>query len=354
MRTHFTPVLTTLVLSGALALAGCGSTEDDADPAAAGKTVTIATHDSWAMSEEVMAEFTEQTGITVKIQPQGDAGELTNKLVLTKDNPLADGVFGIDNTFATRAVEEGVLAPYSPSEVPESLPDFMLDGEAHEVLTPIDYGDVCINVDDTWFAEKKIAAPESLADLTDPKYRDLLVVPGATSSSPGLAFLIATIGEFGDGWKDYWQDLVDNGVKIDAGWSDAYEVDFTAGGGTGDRPIVVSYSSSPPFTVPEGADEPTTSALLDTCFRQVEYAGVLEGAENPKGAQKFIDFMLGEKFQAALPDNMYVYPVDTTVALPEGWETWAPTAPDPVDVPAADIAENRTEWLREWRDLTSR
>lgn len=354
MRTHFTPVLT-LVLGGALALAGCGGTEDDnADPATAGKTVTIATHDSWAMSEEVMAEFTEQTGITVKIQPQGDAGELTNKLVLTKDNPLADGVFGIDNTFATRAVEEGVLAPYTPADAPESLHEFMLDGDAHEVLTPIDYGDVCINVDNTWFAKEKLAAPKTLADLADPTYRDLLVVPGATSSSPGLAFLIATIGEFGDGWKDYWQDLVDNGVKIDAGWSDAYEVDFTAGGGKGDRPIVVSYSSSPPFTVPEGADEPTTSALLDTCFRQVEYAGVLEGAENPKGAQEFIDFMLGQEFQAALPDNMYVYPVDTTVALPEGWETWAPTAPDPVDVPAADIAENRTEWLREWRDLTSR
>lgn len=354
MRTHFTPVLA-LALGGALALAGCGSTEDDnADPATAGKTVTIATHDSWAMSEEVMAEFTAQTGITVKIQPQGDAGELTNKLVLTRDNPLADGVFGIDNTFATRAVEEGVLAPYTPADAPESLHEFMLDGDAHEVLTPIDYGDVCINVDDTWFAEKKIDAPESLADLADPTYRDLLVVPGATSSSPGLAFLIATIGEFGDGWQDYWQDLVDNGVKIDAGWSDAYEVDFTAGGGKGDRPIVVSYSSSPPFTVPEGADEPTTSALLDTCFRQVEYAGVLEGAENPKGAQEFIDFMLGQEFQAALPDNMYVYPVDTTVALPDGWETWAPTAPEPVDVPAADIAENRTEWLREWRDLTSR
>lgn len=353
MRTHFTPVLA-LVLGGALALAGCGTEDDKADPATDGKTVTIATHDSWAMSEEVMAEFTEQTGITVKIQPQGDAGELTNKLVLTKDNPLADGVFGIDNTFATRAVEEGVLAPYTPAEAPESLHEFMLEGDAHQVLTPIDFGDVCINVDDTWFAKEKIDAPETLADLADPTYRDLLVVPGATSSSPGLAFLIATIGEFGDGWKDYWQDLVDNGVKIDAGWSDAYEVDFTAGGGEGDRPIVVSYSSSPPFTVPEGADAPTTSALLDTCFRQVEYAGVLEGAENPKGAQEFIDFMLGHEFQAALPDNMYVYPVDTTVALPEGWATWAPTAPDPVDVPAADIAANRTEWLREWRDLTSR
>ena len=350
-----TPVLTTLALGSALGLAGCGS-DDSGEKAdgTAGKTVTIATHDSWAMSKEVMAEFKAKTGITVKIQPHGDAGELTNKLVLTKGNPLADGVFGIDNTFATRAVDEGVLASYTPADLPESATAFALDGDAAHDLTPIDYGDVCINIDDTWFSSHHLAPPKTFADLADPTYKNLLVTPGATSSSPGLAFLVATIGSYGDGWKDYWQKLVDNGVKIDAGWEDAYTVDFTAGGGNGDRPIVVSYSSSPPFTVPKGGDKPTTSALLDTCFRQVEYAGVLKGADNPKGAEEFIDFMLGKEFQAALPDNMYVYPVDTTVALPEGWKEWAPTSPDPVTVPAADITEHRTEWLRDWRDLTSR
>jgi thiamine transport system substrate-binding protein len=346
--------LLALLLGGALTLTACGSDDAAAGDDKAGKTVTIATHDSWAMDKTVLAAFKEKTGITVKIQPHGDAGELTNKLVLTKDHPLADGVFGIDNTFATRAVDEDVLASYTPADLPASAHDFMLEGDAHDQLTPIDYGDVCVNIDDTWFAKKKVTPPATFADLADPTYKDLLVAPGATSSSPGLAFLIATIGTYGDEWKDYWEKLVDNGVKIDAGWEDAYTVDFTAGGGGGDRPIVVSYSSSPPFTVPEGADEPTTSALLDTCFRQVEYAGVLEGAKNPEGAKKFIDFMLGKKFQAALPDNMYVYPVDTTVDLPEGWKQWAPTSPDPVDVPAADITEHRSEWLRDWRDLTRR
>jgi thiamine transport system substrate-binding protein len=350
MRTRITATLATLAIGSALGLAGCGS--DEADDRA-GKTVTIATHGSWAMSEEVLAEFEEQTGITVKTQPHGDAGELTNKLVLTRDNPLADGVFGIDNTFASRAVDEGVLASYAP-DMPESAHAFMLDGAAGEHLTPIDFSDVCINVDDTWFDREKVAPPKTFDDLAEPAYRDLLVVPGATTSSPGLAFLVATVGTYGEDWKSYWARLVDNGVKIDAGWEDAYTVDFTAGGGSGDRPIVVSYSSSPPFTVPEGGDRPTTSALLDTCFRQVEYAGVLKGADNPEGARKFIDFMLDKAFQAALPDNMYVYPVDTSVALPEGWDAWAPTSPSPVVVAADVIAEHRTEWLRDWRDITSR
>jgi thiamine transport system substrate-binding protein len=348
-----TAALTTLALGSALGLAGCGSDDSNGPGAAAGGTVTIATHDSWAMSKKVLADFKAKTGITVKIQPHGDAGELTNKLVLTKGNPLADGVFGIDNTFASRAVDEGVLAKYDGAR-PPSASAFALDGDANKYLTPIDYGDVCVNIDDTWFAKQKIAPPSTFADLADPAYKDLLVTPGATSSSPGLAFLVATIGSYGDGWQDYWRKLVDNGVKIDAGWEDAYTVDFTAGGGNGDRPIVVSYSSSPPFTVPKGGDEPTTSALLDTCFRQVEYAGVLKGADNPKGAQEFIDFMLSHEFQAALPDEMYVYPVDTGVALPSGWQKWAPRSPHPVEVSAADITAHRSEWLRDWRDITSR
>jgi thiamine transport system substrate-binding protein len=332
-------------------LAGCGSSgSKEEDP----KTLVVATHDSWAMSKDVLAEFEAETGIAVKVRPQGDAGELTNKLVLTKGSPLADGVYGIDNTFASRAVDEDLLASYAPQGLPSSADQFRLDGDGADRLTPIDFSDVCVNIDDTWFAKKKLAPPRTIDDLTERPYKDLFVTPGATTSSPGLAFLIATIAAQGDGWKDYWERLMANGTKVTAGWTDAYEVDFTAGGGNGDRPVVTSYSSSPPFTIPEGAAKPTTSALLDTCFRQVEYAGVLKGSDNPEGMEKFIDFMLEEDFQAALPDNMYVYPVDTGVALPESWAKYARTAPEPLTMDAEEIADNLTTWLRDWRDIITR
>ena len=250
--------------------------------------------------------------------------------MLTKDSPLADGVYGIDNTFGARAVGEDVLAPYDAKGLPESAEQYRLD-EGSDRLTPVDYSDVCVNVDDTWFAKEGLAPPRTLDDLTKPAYKDLFVTPGATTSSPGLAFLLATVvAEGEDGWKDYWQRLMANGAKVTSGWTDAYEVDFTAGGGNGDRPIVTSYSSSPPFTIPEGGGKPTTSALLDTCFRQVEYAGVLKGSDNPAGMEKFIDFMLEKDFQSALPDNMYVYPVDSSVALPESWAAYAKPAPKPL------------------------
>ncbi len=348
---RFRPVAAVLCSITAIALvSGCGAGgSGDGDP----KTLVVATHDSWAMSKDVLAAFKKKTGITVKAQPQGDAGQLTNKLVLTKDSPLADGVYGIDNTFASRAVDEGVLSSYAAKALPASAEPFQLTGADAEQLTPVDYSDVCVNVDDTWFAAHQLAPPETLADLTKPAYKGLFVTPGATTSSPGLAFLLATIGAQGDGWQDYWKRLMANGAKVTSGWSDAYEVDFTAGGGKGDRPIVTSYSSSPPFTIPEGETQPTTHALLDTCFRQVEYAGVLKGSKNAKGMQEFIEFMLGREFQAALPENMYVYPVDSAVALPEDWAKFARVSPDPVAVSPALITKNRTDWLREWRDITS-
>lgn len=316
--------------------------------------VVLVTHDSFNVPDELVAAFEAETGYDLTIQQSGDAGSLTNQLVLTAGRPVADAVFGIDNTFASRAVAEGVLAPYTPDALPESAEEYLLDGAEADYLTPVDHGDVCVNVDDVWFATNGIAAPQTLRDLTAPTYKDLFVTPGATTSSPGMAFLLATIGEFGPGeWQLYWEDLMANGAKVTSGWTDAYTVDFTAGGGSGDRPIVLSYASSPPFTIPEGGWQPTTRALLDTCFRQVEYAGVLEGADNPEGAQAVLDWLVSPEVQATIPDNMYMYPVDDQVVLPELWAQWAPQAEEPIVVPARQIEVERDAWLQEWTNLAT-
>jgi thiamine transport system substrate-binding protein len=349
-------IVTSVAVLATAALAACSpgattrTTSEDATD-----TVTLVTHDSWSMPDEVVAAFEESSGYALDVVPSGDAGALTNKLVLTKGNPLGDAVYGIDNTFATRAVDQGVLAEHVPAELPASAKELRLEGAAGDQLTPVDWGDVCVNADDRWFAEHDLAPPSTLDDLLDPAYEGLLVTPGASSSSPGFSFLLATIGAYGeDGWQEYWTELLDNGAKVVSDWSEAYEVDFTAGGGGGDRPLVVSYHSSPPFTIPEGERRPTTSALLDTCFRQVEYAGVLEGAANPDGAEALVDFMVGRTFQEALPENMYVVPVDDSAELPPLWARWAQPAAEPISVPAADIAAHRSDWIRAWSDVTAR
>ena len=342
------------LLVSAGVLAGCSAigADDGGGDAPASDRVVLVTHDSFALPKQLIHRFEDESGYDLVVRGSGDAGVLTNKLVLTKDDPLGDVSFGVDNTFASRALDEGVFAPYD-APLPAGADQYRLPGDDDHRLTPVDTGDVCVNVDDTWFAAHHLAPPKTLDDLADPAYRDLFVTPGAATSSPGMAFLLTTVAAYGaDGWQDYWSRLLANGTKLVDGWSQAYEVDFTQGGGKGDRPIVLSYDSSPAFTVSGGKS--STSALLDTCFRQVEYAGVLAGAANPQGAEALVDFLLTPEVQAALPDSMYVFPVDSSVPLPKEWAKFAEQPTDPYVVDPADISAHRDEWLREWSDVTSR
>lgn len=344
-----------------LALAGCSAigADDGSDGAtgdatgASGGTVTLVTHDSFALSDGILAQFEEETGLTVKQVAPGDGGALVNQLVLTKENPLGDLVYGIDTTFASRAIDEGVLQPYnSGAPAAADAAQHAVPDDDEGLLTAVDLGDVCLNVDHAWFAERGVPEPVTLEDLTKPEYKDLLVVTNPATSSPGLAFLVGTAARFGSvQYKDYWARLRDNGVKVAEGWSDAYYTDFSGADGKGPRPIVLSYASSPPSTVPEGGDEPTTGALLETCTRQVEYAGVLAGAENVEGAQRLLDFLLSDAVQADIPGSMYMYPVSSAVDLPAEWEKWAPLATDPAPIHPKDIEANRETWIAEWTDI---
>ncbi|AZZ41248.1 thiamine ABC transporter substrate-binding protein [Acidipropionibacterium jensenii] len=344
-----------VLLAAAMALAGCGSSGGSSSAGSASgsatpsKDVTIVTHDSWAMSKNVVAEFTKKTGYRPKFVSQGDAGAVVNQMILTKDSPLGDAVFGIDNTFSGRAIQAGVLDPYSSAALPASAKDAAQDTDGK--LTPIDRGDVCINADDGWFSAKKLAVPTTLDDLAKPQYKNLLVVSSPATSSPGMAFLAATVGAKGEnGWKGYWTSLKNNGVKVDKGWQDAYNVDFSAGQGKGRYPLVLSYSTSPADTVSKDGKTTATSALLNTCFRQTEYAGVIHGAKNPAGAKAFVDFLLSKDAQADIPGQMYMYPIDSSVALPAEWKKFAPLSPKPFTVDPKTLSVNRNTWIKEWTE----
>ncbi|MFE2756576.1 thiamine ABC transporter substrate binding subunit [Actinosynnema sp. NPDC059335] len=327
-------------------LTGCSVTTSDAPPAGE-RVVTLVTHDSFALSPELLERFKADTGITIKPLASGDAGEVTNKLVLTKDAPIGDVAFGVDSTFASRALKEDVFAEYASPEAQHGAQRYRLDPPNR--LHAVDVGDVCLNIDVAAFAG--LGEPQRYEDLTDPKYKDMLVVEDPATSSPGLAFLLGTIAEFGeDGWQDYWGRLKANGVKVVSGWEEAYTQDFSGSSGKGPRPVVVSYASSPSAEIGDDGT-PRTKALLDTCYRQVEYAGVLNGAKNPEDAKKVVDFLLGEQVQADVPGQMYVYPSREGVALPEAWTKAAPLPAEARSLPAGEVDANRERWVRQWRAL---
>ncbi|WP_062381727.1 thiamine ABC transporter substrate-binding protein [Demequina pelophila] len=346
-----------------LALAACAADDEAPDPtdeattasspatgatdgATAGEaagTVTVVTHDSFFVDDALLADLEAESGLTVEFVAPGDAGILVNQLVLTKDAPLGDVVYGVDNTFATRATEAGVFAAYSPTaSAAGDAAAYAIPG-AEDLLTAVDFSDVCLNYDLAAFPD---GAP-ALADLTDPAFAGQVSVTNPATSSPGLAFMLATVAEFGeDGWAGWWEDMRANDVRVTASWSDTYYTDFSAPNYGGDYPIVLSYASSPPYEVADG--EPATAAMLDTCFRQVEYAGVLEGAANPEGAQAVVEWMLSDAFQAALPENMYVYPVSSSVEVPAEWAEFAPLADDPATLDPATIDAHRDAWIDAW------
>lgn len=350
MRTVRTFTITTVV---ALGVAACSATTDDTASSSTEATsspmptkVTVVTHDSFAVPDDVLAAFEEESGLDVTFVAPGDSGTLINQLILTKDAPLGDVVYGIDNTFASRGLDEGVFADYT-SQAPAAADaaKYAIDGS--QALTAIDFSDVCLNIDLAAF-EGEVPAPQTLDDLLDPAYKGMVSVTNPATSSPGLAFLMATIAAKGDSWPEYWAALSDNGLRVTASWSDTYYSDFSAPNYGGDYPIVLSYASSPPSEVIDG--EPTTATLLDTCFRQVEYAGVLEGAQNPQGAQKVVDWMLSDAFQASVPENMYVYPVSSSVEVPAEWAQYAPLSADPWTLDPADIDAHRDEWIQTWTE----
>lgn len=351
-RARRLPVAAALT-TAALALAGCslgaGPSDDATDPGpgAAPQMVRVVTHDSFAVSEDLIEDFEAETGYTVELSAPGDGGSLVNQLILTKDAPLGDVAYGVDNTFASRALDEDVFAAYDSPALPASAEQYRIDDSAD--LTPIDVGDVCLNIDTEWFQDNGLDQPETLADLTDPAYADLVVVTHPANSSPGLAFLAATVGEFGSEWEQYWADLNDNGLLVVDSWSTAYSEEFSGSVGEGPRPIALSYSTSPAFEIDDDG-QVGTEAMMQTCFRQVEYAGVLAGAENTDGGQAFIDFLLSAQVQADIPDQMFMYPVDTEIELPTEWVQWAPLADDPIEVDAGQIDANREEWIQTWSE----
>ena len=332
-----------------LAAACARSPETGTGTTQAPTEVVLMTHDSFDISAEILDAFTEETGVAVRILRAGDAGLMLNQAILTKDNPLADVIFGIDNTFLSRALDEELFLSYESPGL-ASVPDELILDPQHRV-TPIDFGDVCLNYDKSAFLD--LPVPLLLEDLTDERYRGRLVVESPATSSPGLAFLLATIGRFPEGseyeWRQYWADLTANDVLVTSGWEEAYYGEFSGGSGEGTRPLVVSYASSPPAEVffSELTEAPT-GVISDGCFRQIEFAGILQGTSAEGPGRQLIDFMLAPRFQEDIPLKMFVFPANREASLPEVFieHTIIPEAPIVIDPKA--IEANRERWIEEW------
>lgn len=278
-------------------------------------TLTVITHDSFDVDKKLVAQFESQNGVKVRFVKGGDAGELLNRLVLTRRAPLADVVYGLDNSLLARARQMDLLQAYKSPLLAKVPAAYRLDEAGY--LNTVDYGYVALNYDRAYFQKAGLKLPTSLDDLKEPEYARLTVVPSPATSSPGLAFLLATVNHYGEaGAWQWWKAARAGGLKVVRGWNDAYYKDFTRNGGK--YPIVLSYASSPaaevfyadgydPAKLP--AQAPTANLLLPgSTWLQLEGVGILKGAKQPALARKFVDFMLSPGVQADIPTRMWIYP----------------------------------------------
>lgn len=321
-------------------------------------TLTIMTHDSFAASQSVVTAFEQANHVKLVFLKSGDAGAALNKAILTKDAPLADVFYGVDNTFISRALDSGIYEPYASSLLATIPAEFQLDPQDRAL--PVDYGDVCINYDKAYFSSKNLPVPTTLEDLANPLYKGLLVVENPSTSSTGLAFLLATVKKFGtSGYLEYWNSLRSNGMVVVDGWETAYYTNFSGSSGRGPQPLVVSYASSPAaevvYATTKLTDSPIGSILgPGTCFRQIEFVGILKGTPHAALARKFVDFMLSQQFQEDMPLQMYVYPVNPAAKLPQEFIQYAQTASQPATLDPAVIAANRDQWIADWTSTVLR
>lgn len=340
-----------------LAVLGLSLTPVSAQPV----SIRLVTYDSFSVSESVLEVFTAETGIVVELVRLADAGATVNQTILTRDNPLGDVLYGIDNTFLSRGLNAELFDAYE-SPLLADIPDaFKIDPEFN--VTPVAYGDVCLNYDVSYFEESELEIPASLEDLTLPAYSGLLVVENPATSSPGLAFLLATIAYFAENetmtWEEYWAQLVQNDVLVVEGWTEAYYGEFSGASEDGSRPLVVSYASSPPaevyFADPKPEAAPTAAIAADgMCFRQIEFAGILAGTVHRAEAAQLIDFLLGTAFQEDLPLQMFVFPVNPDAVLPDVFIEYAVLPENPAALPADEIESNREDWIQTWTEIVLR
>lgn len=311
--------------------------------ALAATEVRLATHDSFDLPKELISQFEQQHDAKIRIVKAGDGNELLNKLIISKRKPIADVVYGLDNGNIAQAISENILSNTQPqsADTVVKLPNALA----------VDYGFIAINYDKQWFKEKNLPLPTSLADLTKPEYKNLLVSPNPATSTPAMGFFLANIAGLGEeGAFQWWQKMRQNGVKITKGWSEAYYKEFSLNGGS--RPMMVGYSSSPAAEVFYSKGKLSTPRMGNLflnggVYLQKEGVAVLNGSQQPELATKLAQYLQSPTVQRAVPTSMWVYPaVRHTPLAPVMVHASVPKvhfAPND-----KRIQQNRKAWLQRW------
>jgi len=299
---------TVLVFSFSCAVAARLVAENASDA----KSLIVYTYDSfvseWGAGPKIAPLFEKATGIKVKFLSKGDGGALLSAVMLEKESE-ADIVLGLDNFLAPKALSSGLFRAYEPKGY-ASLPASLKIDDSKRLI-PYDYGDFAI----VWDSGKLSNPPASLEDLTRPEYAKKLILLDPRTSTPGLGFLAWTKAVYGSAWKDYWKRLRPSVLTLAPSWDQGYGL-FTSG----EAPLVISYAADGAYHLEyEKTERYKALDFKDGLVQQVEAAGILAKAKHAKNAELFMDFLISEACQKEIPLTQWMYPVLSSVNLPESY-----------------------------------
>lgn len=343
---RFTGVfLGVVVVLIAAALIVPGLVQKDADTMADARPKLVVYAYSSFPAADIVERFEENHGVELVFVSPGGAGSTLSRLVTELDTggTDADVFLGLADTSLARALDHNVFEPYDPallsnlSDIPE---DILVDNTGHTL--PFDYGYIAL----VYHPERigSIALPESLEELTDPRFENKIIMMDA-SSSTGQAFLMWTIAEFGeDGYLDYWRRLKPNLLTVTNSWSTGYQM-FE----NGEAPIILSYATDRVVAAVYGG-EPEHEILLPQgqAYRQVELMGIVKGTDQRELAHAFIDYVLSPEVQTLLPTANLMYPANPKAELPAVFSDNMVVPENPVILDPQLVDKNLDRWLRDW------
>lgn len=305
--------------------------------------LTVLTYDSfasdWGPGPVVEKAFEAECGCDLRFIPAGDGAALLARLRLEGARSEADVVLGLDTNLTAAAAETGLFAPH---------------GVAATLDLPVDWNDAnFLPFDWGWFAfvhdtTRVPSPPTSIEALAESDLK--IVIQDPRSSTPGLGLLMWVKAAYDSRSAEIWGKLADNILTVTPGWSESYDLFLK-----GEADMVLSYTTSPAYHLIAENDETKAAApFSEGHYLQVEVAGVLANAKQPELARRFMEFMVSDAFQSAIPETNWMYPAKTPAGgLPEGFGGLV--QPETSLLFPADAAQAlRDAAIEEWRGALAR
>lgn len=329
-------------------------------------TLKILTYDIAAFSDDMLTNFTEQTGFAVELVYTDDAGGILEIMLQTQGSPQVDLAVGLDNTYLQTALDFCLLT-VNNVDTSNVDPNVMALYDGPKAV-PFDQGHVCLNYDESVVDGENLTEPQTLWNLTESQWTDKTVFPSPLTSSPGRAFMVATIDYFENDLDpnttafDWWKAMADNGATFTSGWTEAYEIHYSGGYGAwvdghlGDAAMTVSYCHSPGVEAYYGGNWTSSTSLVlpRATFHQVEYGGLVNGGGNQEAANAFLTFLLSEDINRNMPENNLMQSVLNNATWPEEegyrYHTDLPTLN--ANITTERIGQEMDDWLMAWTNAT--